>query len=31
MAQMNHVSTWGGRFIVPIPSVAIVDLEDLAR
>jgi hypothetical protein len=31
MAQMNHVSAWGCRFIVPIPSVAIVDPEDLAR
>ena len=28
MTQMNHVSAWGCRFIVPIPSVAIVDPED---
>jgi hypothetical protein len=29
MAQMKHVSTWGCRFIVPIPSVAIVDPQEL--
>jgi hypothetical protein len=27
ISQMNHVSAWGCRFIVPIPSVAIVHPE----
>jgi SAM-dependent methyltransferase len=31
MSQMNHVSDWGCRFIVPIPSVTIVDPEDITR
>ena len=31
MAQMSHVSAWGCRFIVPIPSVTVVDAKDAAR
>jgi hypothetical protein len=31
MSQMNHVSDWGCRFIVPIPSVTIVDPKDITR
>jgi SAM-dependent methyltransferase len=31
MAQMSHVSAWGCRFIVPIPSVTVVDAKDIAR
>lgn len=31
MSQMNHVGEWGCRFIVPIPSVTILDPEGLRR
>jgi len=27
--QMRHVADWGGRFIVPIPSVAIIDPKEM--
>ncbi|MGD9478684.1 methyltransferase domain-containing protein [Shinella sp. G-2] len=31
VAQMRHVGSWGAKFIVPIPEVAVVDpLEDLS-
>ena len=28
MAQMRHVGNWGGKFIVPIPNVAVTDPSD---
>jgi SAM-dependent methyltransferase len=27
--QMRHVADWGGRFIVPIPSVALIDPKEM--
>jgi hypothetical protein len=27
--QMRHVREWGGRFVVPIPEVAVVDPKEL--
>jgi SAM-dependent methyltransferase len=29
MQQMRHVSDWGGKFIVPIPELAIIDPKEL--
>jgi SAM-dependent methyltransferase len=29
VAQMRHVSDWGGQFIVPIPEVAVVGLDEV--
>ena len=29
--QMRHVGTWGGKFIVPIPEIAIIDPREAAR
>jgi SAM-dependent methyltransferase len=26
--QMRHVGTWGGKFIVPIPEIAVIDPRD---
>ena len=31
VAQMRHVGTWGGKFIVPIPEIAIIDPSGAAR
>ena len=31
VSQMKHVSAWGGRFIVPIPSVTVLHPEEVAR
>ena len=28
--QMRHVGTWGGKFIVPIPEVEVIDPKELA-
>jgi SAM-dependent methyltransferase len=28
--QMTHVRQWGGKFIVPIPQVAVIDPEELS-
>lgn len=30
IAQMSHVSSWGGKFIVPIPEPTIVDPKEFA-
>lgn len=30
LAQMRHVGTWGGKFIVPIPEIAIIDPREAA-
>jgi hypothetical protein len=27
--QMRHVATWGGKFIVPIPELAVIDPKEL--
>jgi SAM-dependent methyltransferase len=29
IAQMRHVGRWGGRFIVPIPELAVIDPKEL--
>jgi len=29
VAQMRHIGDWGGKFIVPIPSVHVIDPKDL--
>jgi SAM-dependent methyltransferase len=29
MWQMRHVSEWGGKFVVPIPEVAVVDPKEI--
>ena len=29
--QMRHVGTWDGKFIVPIPEIAIIDPIEAAR
>jgi SAM-dependent methyltransferase len=31
VSQMHHVSEWGCRFIVPIPSVSVINPEEFAR
>ena len=28
--QMRHIADWGGRFVVPIPEVAVIDPKDSA-
>ncbi|MGH9548057.1 MAG: methyltransferase C-terminal domain-containing protein, partial [Terriglobales bacterium] len=28
VTQMRHISAWGGKFIVPIPKIAIIDPRD---
>jgi len=28
VAQMSHISAWGGKFIVPIPEIAVIDPRD---
>ncbi len=30
VAQMRHIAEWGGRFVVPIPEVAVIDPKDAA-
>ena len=30
VAQMHHVGAWGGKFIVPIPEIAIIDPREAA-
>jgi C-methyltransferase C-terminal domain len=27
--QMRHIATWGGKFVVPIPELAVIDPKDL--
>jgi SAM-dependent methyltransferase len=27
--QMRHIAAWGGRFVVPIPELAVIDPKDL--
>jgi hypothetical protein len=27
--QMRHVAAWGGKFIVPIPELAVIDPKEL--
>ena len=29
--QMRHIADWGGKFIVPIPEVAVIDPKELAQ
>lgn len=29
--QMSHIAEWGGKFIVPIPEVAVIDPKELNR
>jgi SAM-dependent methyltransferase len=29
--QMRHVGKWGGKFIVPIPEIAVIDPRDVSR
>lgn len=29
--QMRHVAEWGGKFVVPIPEVAVIDPKELPR
>lgn len=29
--QMSHIGTWGGKFIVPIPEVAVIDPKELGQ
>jgi SAM-dependent methyltransferase len=29
--QMRHVAEWGGKFVVPIPEVAVIDPKELHR
>jgi hypothetical protein len=31
MRQMRHIGSWGGKFIIPIPEVAVVDPEGVAQ
>jgi len=31
VAQMHHVGAWGGKFIVPIPEIAIIDPGEAIR
>jgi SAM-dependent methyltransferase len=31
VAQMRHIGDWGGKFIVPIPSVHVIDPNDLSK
>ena len=30
VAQMRHIGDWGGKFVVPIPNVQIIDPKELA-
>jgi hypothetical protein len=30
IAQMKHVGDWGGKFIVPIPSITIIDPKEIS-
>ena len=29
IAQMRHIADWGGKFVVPIPEVAVIDPKEL--
>ncbi len=31
VAQMNDIKNWGGKFIVPIPDISIIDPKELAQ
>ncbi|MHC2072883.1 methyltransferase domain-containing protein [Agrobacterium tumefaciens] len=31
VAQMNDIRNWGGKFIVPIPDISIIDPKELVR
>ena len=31
VAQMNEIRNWGGKFIVPIPDISIIDPKELAQ
>jgi SAM-dependent methyltransferase len=31
VAQMNDIRNWGGKFIVPIPDISIIDPKELAQ
>jgi len=31
VTQMSHIGTWGGKFIVPIPEVAVIDPREPVR
>jgi hypothetical protein len=31
IAQMRHIAVWGGKFIVPIPTVRVIDPRELAQ
>jgi SAM-dependent methyltransferase len=30
VAQMRHIGTWGGKFIIPIPKIEVIDPRELA-
>jgi hypothetical protein len=27
--QMRHIAAWGGKFVVPIPEMALIDPKEL--
>ena len=27
--QMRHIAAWGGKFIIPIPELAVIDAKEL--
>jgi SAM-dependent methyltransferase len=31
VAQMRHIGAWGGKFIVPIPTVHVIDPKELSK
>ncbi|MBA8801075.1 hypothetical protein FHW77_004830 [Agrobacterium sp. RC10-4-1] len=31
VAQMNDIKNWGGKFIVPIPDISVIDPKELAQ
>ncbi len=30
IAQMRHIADWGGKFVIPIPEVAVIDPKEVA-
>jgi hypothetical protein len=31
VAQMRHIGDWGGKFVIPIPEVAVIDPKELGQ